>query len=67
MTTDHQENAPALDENKIIAERRAKLAAIREAGARMGGHAALELLEAGLENLDQVFGRGVRNLARGQA
>jgi lysyl-tRNA synthetase class 2 len=32
MTTDLQEQAAAPDENKIIAERRAKLAAIREQG-----------------------------------
>ncbi|MGH8809628.1 MAG: OB-fold nucleic acid binding domain-containing protein, partial [Noviherbaspirillum sp.] len=32
MTTQHQQAAPAQDENAIIAERRAKLAAIRERG-----------------------------------
>ena len=32
MTTETQDQAPGQDDNKIIAERRAKLAAIREKG-----------------------------------
>ena len=56
MTTENQENAPvpavaAADENKIMTERRAKLAAIRENGVAFPNdfkpqHKAAELIEA---------------------
>ena len=54
MTTENQENAPApalaADENKIMTERRAKLAAIREAGVAFPNdfkpqHKAAQLIE----------------------